>query len=536
MRGTIVSSWCFLLFAAGCVAPSGDGAFTTGEREETPDPIDEERPEEVELLRPLFTDATAESGLAWSAPEPFSDQGPGRAITGGGAITADLDGDAIVDVLLTAVDGPNALFLGLGDGRFELRPDSGLEEGIWTFGGAAADLNGDGLREVFLFDGHELRLFENLGQGEFAELPAPLVVSEDEWVVGAGFVDYDGDGHVDIYVLVQGDWEGEEPMVGGEDRLLHGAGDLQFEDHTSRLGELEDRIGQGFAVTWLDVDRDGDLDAYAVNDKGPMLVPNRLFEQKDGWFEEASADFGLDVAVDGMGIAQGDLGHDGVPELAITNTDGLFHLFEITDAGAVEITDSVDAAPPAGPEYFASWAVQMEDFDNDGESDLLTAWGQFEGGEESVPGRVSLGLWTGDSFEDFTPELPELLDPTWRGVLPADFNGDGQLDWLQTVLVGSPAVVLGRPTGAHWLEVQLEGPPGNRDGLGAVVRVTANGVEQVRCLGAAISGAHSSQEPVAHFGLGEVAVVDEVRVHWPDGSSTVVASPESDRRLVVAKQ
>ncbi len=516
------------------MAPSGGGDFTTTEREETPDPIDEEQPEEIELLHPLFTDTTAESGLAWSAAEPSSDQGPSRAITGGGAITADLDGDSIVDVLLTAVGGPNALFLGLGDGRFELRPDSGLEAGTWTVGGAAADLNGDGLREVFLFDGHELRLFENLGQGAFAEQPAPLVASEDEWVVGAGLVDYDGDGQVDVYVVVQGSWQGDEPMVGGEDRLLHGLGDLQFEDFTNRLGEVEDRIGQGFAVTWLDVDDDGDLDAYAVNDKGPMLVPNRLFEQKDGWFEEASADFLLDLEVDGMGIAQGDLRHDGTLELAITNTDGLFHLLELTDAGAVEITDAVNAAPPAGPEYFASWATQMEDFDNDGEVDVLTAWGEF--GEEAVPGRVSLGLWAGDSFEDFTPELPELLDPTWRGVVPADFNGDGQLDWLQTVMVGSPAVVLGRPTGAHWLEVQLEGPPGNRDGLGALVRVLANGVEQTRCLGAAISGAHSSHEPVAHFGLGEVGLVDEVRVHWPDGSSTVVASPESDRRLVVAKQ
>ena len=539
MFGTRVSALAFALLAAGCVSPvEGPGfAVADGRPAVDSDPTGSSaEPDPAALPAPRFVDATAGSGLDWSASAPLSSTGPERRIVGGGAIAADLDGDDVVDLVLTAVDGPNALFLGRGDGSFERRSGSGLEDGTWTFGGAAADLDGDGLREVLLFDGHQLRSFDNLGGGAFVEGAAPLTVSEAEWVVGAGLVDYDGDGRVDVYVVVEGESAHEGAILGGEDRLLGGLPEGGFEDRTARLGAPPDRIGQGFAVTWLDADLDGDLDAYVINEKGLELVPNRLFLQDDGWFEEASDQLGLALAVDGMGVAQGDLGHDGSPELAVTDTDGRLHMLSVVDGVCVAITGSVEAAPSPGPEFFASWATQMEDFDNDGESDLLTAWGQFNDTEGVEPGRVSLALWRGDVFVDLTPELPELLDPTWRSVLPVDLNGDGQLDWIQTALEGAPAVVLGEPNGGHWLDVRLVGPPGNRDGLGARVGVLSGGVLRQRWLGAGISGAHSSHEPVLHFGLGRVEAIDEVRVTWPDGSRTVVAQPEPDGRVLIHKE
>lgn len=517
--------------------PLGCGPADSGTLFAPSDGMRVEDPDEVgpALRPPRFVDGTGESGLDWSASRPTAFRGPQRRVAGGGAVAADLDGDDVVDLLLTSVNGDNALFMGLGDGRFERRPDSGLEEGIWTFGGAAADLDGDGLREVFLFDDHQLRQFDNLGGGRFDERPPPLTASDEEWVVGAGLVDYDGDGFVDVYAVLEGDWTFDGTIVGGEDRLLGGGPGGEFEDRTGRLGQREDRIGQGFVVTWLDVDSDGDLDAYVVNEKGNYLVPNRLFLQDEGWFVEASAEFALDLRVDGMGVAQADLGHDGTLELAVTDTDGWIHLLRMEDGVAVSISEASNAVPPPGPEYFASWATQLEDLDNDGEADLLTAWGQFEDRAGAEPGRVSLALWRQDGFEDFTPQLPELLNPTWRSVLPVDVNDDGQLDWLQTGLAGAPALILGVPTGGHWLDVQLQGPPGNRDGLGAMVYLLADGVVQQRCLGAGISGSHSSKEPVVHFGLGRVDRVDEVRVRWPDGSETVVEEPAADGRLLVRK-
>ncbi len=532
MRGTMVSWACLLWFAVGCAGPSEEGGFASNDSSGAPDPVDEDEP--IWLGLRLVRDATSEAGLDWSAPEPTSEHGPLRRFAGGGAVAADLDGDSIPDLLLTAVDGPNALFLGLGDGRFEARPDSGLEEGSWTFGGAAADLDGDGLREVFLFDDHELRLFQNLGDGAFAELPPPLVADDDEWVVGAAFVDYDGDEQVDAYVVVQGDWAvGAEPPAGGEDRLLGGLGGLLFEDRSEQLGGGQHRMGQGFAATWLDADGDGELDIYVANDKGSILAPNRLFLQRQGGFVEDSSAFGLNLRIEAMGIAQADLGHDGRLELAITDIDSKLHLMRLGEGGAVEISEAVDARPPLDSELLASWATQLEDFDNDGEADLLTAWGSFD--TDSAPGRTTLGLWRGEDFTDVSPGLPALPDPTWRAVLPVDLNQDGQLDWVQTCLVGAPAVMMALGTDAHWLDVQLEGPTGNRDGLGARVRVLAGGIEQERLLGAGISGAHSSQEPVLHFGLGPVDELDEVQVHWPDGSITIIDQPAPDQRLLVSR-
>lgn len=108
-----------------------------------------------------------------------------------------------------------------------------------------------------------------------------------------------------------------------------------------------------------------------------------------------------------------------------------------------------------------------------------------------------------------------------NGIAVADFNGDGALDVLLTTWQGnaSPALFRNLTTSNGWLRVKLEGTASNRSGIGAKVRVRATiggqTVWQMRQIGGFDSvGSH---ELVAHFGLGNAAQVDLVRIEWPSG-------------------
>ncbi len=105
-----------------------------------------------------------------------------------------------------------------------------------------------------------------------------------------------------------------------------------------------------------------------------------------------------------------------------------------------------------------------------------------------------------------------------RGLAFGDIDGDGDLDVLMTN-DGGPARLFRNdmPRKGRWLIVRAVDPALNRDALGSVVTVSAGGRKLRRTLLTTYSYASSSQA-IAHFGLGDVARVDEVTVRWPDGA------------------
>lgn len=127
-------------------------------------------------------------------------------------------------------------------------------------------------------------------------------------------------------------------------------------------------------------------------------------------------------------------------------------------------------------------------------------------------------------------------------VTTVDFDGDGFLD-LFIANGGSMGRSLGLPSdgggyrlyrnvgnGNHWIEIDMEGTRSNRDGIGAVVRVTAGGVTQTRLQDGGVH--HRGQNHARlHFGLAKYTLIDKIAVHWPSGTVQELTAQKADQVL-----
>ena len=201
------------------------------------------------------------------------------------------------------------------------------------------------------------------------------------------------------------------------------------------------------------------------------------------------------------------------------------------------------------------WAASFGDLDNDGDLDLYHVNGWVQNFEEGNP----------DEFDDQPARLfenggylgfHEVAEQTGaadkgqgRGVILFDYDNDGDLDIFITnnqeyVADGgegirrpaAPSLLRNdTPTGNHWLKVTLDGaPPLHRHGIGSRVYVTVNGLTQMRELHASTN--FVTQEPgrIAHFGLGSADTVDEIRVEWVNGESSVLTNVPVDQHVSIS--
>jgi hypothetical protein len=114
-----------------------------------------------------------------------------------------------------------------------------------------------------------------------------------------------------------------------------------------------------------------------------------------------------------------------------------------------------------------------------------------------------------------------------------DLDNDGRVDAVVTTN-GGPAYVLHNETasGNHWITLHLTGHKSNRDGIGAVVKLTtAQGSQWVTVT---TSGSYlSASDPRVHFGLGSSVEADSVEIRWPSGIVQTLTSVKGDRQIQV---
>jgi len=514
-----------------------------------------------------FEDVTARSGVQFTAdscPTPNKNQ-PETMISGVGLI--DYDNDGYLDVFF--INGAalpslkkesskyyNRLFHNNHDGTFtDVTEKAGLAGDGYDMGVAVGDYDNDGWEDIYVASVTKNHLYHNNGDGTFTDVTdkagvgSPTYQHIKMWSAAAGWIDYNNDGKLDLFVSNYCKWEvNKDPVClsGGRLRaychpkfyeplpstLYRNNGDGTFTDVSDETG-VGKHLGKGMGIGFNDYDGDGFTDIFVANDN----MPNSLFHNLKGKaFEEVAMDAGVAYsengkAVSGMGAEFRDLDNDGLPDIWHTATElETFPLFRNRGQGIfIDVTGRSGVARPTL--QMSGWSNGVADFDNDGLKDLFVARGnvldniaEFSSRTYGEPNSIfkNLGKMT---FQDVTalagPDM-QVAEP-YRGAAIGDLDNDGLLDIVVTILNGKARILRNVTAGNNnWVTFKLVGTRSNRMAIGAQLKVTTEDGNSQYDIVSTSAGYGASRDPRPHFGLGQFKSVKQLEIRWPSGQRQVL--------------
>jgi enediyne biosynthesis protein E4 len=528
-----------------------------------------------------FTDVAARAGLghAMNVTGPKANKRYLLEEMGCGVAFFDYDHDGWIDIFMvngTAFDRPSAsappsnfLFRNNRDGTFtDVTRKAGLVRTGWGQGCCVGDYDNDGFDDLFVTYWGQNVLYHNNGDGTFTDVTekAGLVQlgPHPRWNVACCFLDYDLDGHLDLFVAnyVNFDPEiapppggdalcryygvpvacGPQGFGGGTNILYHNRGNGTFEDVSEASGVTNPRglpdpyvvrenwtpagsYGMGAAAA--DFDNDGWPDIYVACDEARSLL---YHNNHDGTFTEAGMPAGCALSANGatqggMGVAVGDYDCDGWLDILKPNFSGEnVSLYHNNRDGT--FNDAVFQSGLASATASVGWGAGFQDFDNDGWRDIFVSTGHVY---PEISGRGLMASYASaplvyrnagnGKFDDVAkhagPAATQLH--TSRGCAFGDYDNDGDMDVVMINMNGPPSLLRNDCTSGHyWIKVKCVGVKSNRSAIGARVKVITGNHIQVDEV---MSGASylSQNDFRLHFGLGRMKQADLVEVRWPSG-------------------
>ena len=427
--------------------------------------------------------------------------GAGDRGYGNGVACGDVDGDGDTDLFVTNT-GPNVLLLNQGGGRFvDATAAAGLGDAGWGTSASFFDADADGLLDLYVVNyldwsqatemecNHQNSgpdycspknykspardvFYRNLGGGRFEDQSVVSgIAAEPSNGLGVGCADFNGDGHMDLFVANDG-------MA---DHLWIGDGQGRFENKAYLWGCATDANGlkkAGMGVALADIDDDLDVDILVCNLSGES---DSMYLNGGGFFTDGTVLGGL----------------------------------------------------AAASKPFTRFGMGLVDFDNDGYLDLFQANGRVARANEAGAGdpyaeeNLLLRGTPSGRFEEVLPRggTREALSATSRAAAFGDVNGDGKLDVLVVNRDGPAHLLLNQTSNSNrWIELRVLDANG-ADALGATVEFTLGERKQRRDVRAGYSY-QASNDPKLHIGMGEFDVLQDLRVRWPNGSEQTIPRTE----------
>lgn len=486
----------------------------------------------------------------------------------------DYDNDGWVDVLVLSgsrVSGAphgtsNRLYKNNRDGTFtDVTERAGLLRTGWASAVTVGDYNNDGFDDLFITSYGQNTLYRNNGDGTFSDVTkqAGLLDSKIRWGAGCSFVDYNRDGHLDLFVSNYLEFDFAHAQKPGEDSncrwknvpvncgprglpfsrhsLYRNNGDGTFTEVGDAAGIGKVAPGYGMTVVAADFDNDGWPDIYVACDSTPSL----LFRNKhDGTFEEVALLCGAALSQDGMeqagmGVGIGDVSLNGSLDIFKTHFADDTNILYLND-GKGNFEDHTAQSGLGVETRFVSWGAGIVDLDNDGNPDLFFVTGNvYPEVESKVPAypfktpRVIFRNLGGAKFEELLDAGPGISEVhASRGCAFGDFDNDGDVDVLIVNLNEPPSLLRNDLKGNnHWLKLKLIGSRSNRTAIGARVICSYGNKRQAQEV-IAQSSFYSCNDQRLHFGLGNAATAN-LEIRWPSGTKQSIANVKADQIVTI---
>ena len=522
-----------------------------------------------------FRDVTTQAGIHFSHNNGAFGKKWLPETMGPGCAFIDYDNDGYPDILLVNGEDwpghPHAgattpkLYHNNRNGTFtDVTRQAGLAVPMFGLGAAIGDYDNDGFDDIFITALGQSHLFHNNGNGTFTEVTKPAGMwGPNEFSTSAAWVDYDRDGKLDLVVANYVRWSEQtdlyctldgahksyctpESYKGTSVRLWHNLGGGKFEDATQKAG-LGDPTSKSLGIAILDYNADGWPDILIAND----TQPNKLYlNKKDGTFEERGVTSGIAFSEDGvaragMGADAADYDRSGHPSVIISNFANQMVSLYHNEGNGLFVDEAPQSEVGRATLVTLGFGCFFFDYDNDGWPDIFVADGHIEDQIERVQKRVSYAepshlfrnLGSG-RFKEVTAQMGQAFAAprVARGAAYADIDNRGFLDVLVTTNAG-PAFLFHNEGGSNQsLRLKLVGTKSNRDGIGAIVRVTSNNNnnkdKQWKMLRSG-SSYLSQSELVLTFGLGVQTKADIVEIQWPSGQTEKLANIAAGQTITV---
>jgi enediyne biosynthesis protein E4 len=523
-----------------------------------------------------FTDIAKQAGLS----EPIVYGGVDTKnyiveVVGAGVAFIDYDNDGWMDLFVlngTRLEGDlpgvtNRLYKNNRDGTFtDVTAKAGLVRAGWASGVTVADYDNDGFDDLFItYYGHNV-LYHNNGNGTFSDVTRRAGLWQDAVRYGSGctWVDYDRDGHLDLFVAnylsttldklpkpgqnPDCTWKGVAVNCGprglppGFVQLFHNNGDGTFTEVSKQCGVAVASGSYPMTCVAADYDNDGWPDIYVACDS----TPSWLFRNyHDGTFREQALERGVALSEDGleqagMGVAVGDIDLDGNLDIFKTNfaddTNVLYH-----NDGKGNFDDVTIHSGLGVETRYVGWGAGIADLDNDGFPDLFVVTGSvYPEVEKKVPAyqfrtpRLVFRNLGDGRFEELIEEAGAGVADVHasRGCAFGDFDNDGDIDVLVWNMNESPSLLRNDLSGSrHWLKVLLVGVHCNRSAIGTRVTARYGNRQQSQEL-TAQSSFYSVNDRRLHFGLGTETVA-HLSIRWTNGNVETIPNVAADQLVTI---